>query len=70
MMKNGSWVNPKSILLPARDPVKASEIARFNGLRDAYMASLHAAIMEGVDNRTVAVATPTRPTPQLRASMF
>ena len=70
MMKNGSWVNPRSIQLPAREPVKAGDIARFNGLRDAYMSSIHAALMEGVDNRTVAVTTPTRPTPQLRASIF
>ena len=70
MMKNGKWVNPRSIQLPAREPVKASDIARFNGLRDAYMASIHAALMEGVDNQTVAVGTPTRPIPQLRASVF
>ncbi len=70
MMKNGSWVNPKLIQLPARDPVKATDIARFNAVRDAYMSSIHAALMEGVDNRTVAVATPTRPTSQLRASIF
>jgi murein DD-endopeptidase MepM/ murein hydrolase activator NlpD len=70
MMKNGSWVNPRLIQLPAREPVKASDIARFNGLRDAYMSSIHAALMDGVDNQTVAVATPTRPMPQLRASIF
>jgi murein DD-endopeptidase MepM/ murein hydrolase activator NlpD len=70
MMKNGQWVNPRSIQLPARDPVKASEIARFNALRDAYMTSIHAALMEGIENRTVAVATPSRPTAQMRASMF
>jgi murein DD-endopeptidase MepM/ murein hydrolase activator NlpD len=69
MMKNGSWVNPKLIQLPARDPVNSNDIARFNGLRDAYMASIHAALMEGIDNRTVAVATPSRPAP-LKASMF
>ena len=70
IMKNGHWVNPRQINLPARDPVSAKDIARFNGLRDAYMASIHAALMEGVDNRTVAVATPSNPAPQLRASIF
>jgi len=69
MMKNGSWVNPRHIQLPARDPVNANDIARFNSLRDAYMASIHATLMEGIDNRTVAVATPSRPAP-LKASMF
>jgi murein DD-endopeptidase MepM/ murein hydrolase activator NlpD len=69
MMKNGQWVNPRLIQLPARDPVNAKDIARFNGLRDAYMASIHAALMEGIDNRTVAVATPSKPAP-LKASIF
>lgn len=69
MMKNGSWVNPRHIQLPAREPVNANDIARFNGMRDAYMASIHAALMEGIDNRTVAVGTPSRPAP-LKASMF
>jgi murein DD-endopeptidase MepM/ murein hydrolase activator NlpD len=69
MMKNGSWVNPRQINLPARDPVGAKDIARFNSMRDAYMSSIHAALMEGIDNRTVAVATPSRPAP-LKASVF
>jgi hypothetical protein len=69
-MKNGNWVNPKALNLPARDPIKANDIARFNTVRDAYMSSIAAALMDGADNRTVAVDTPRRPTPQLKASVF
>lgn len=68
IMKNGNWVNPKQLDLPARDPIKATDIARFNTVRDAYMSSIAAALMDGADNRTVAVATPRRPT--LKASIF
>jgi murein DD-endopeptidase MepM/ murein hydrolase activator NlpD len=70
IMKNGQWVNPKTLDLPARDPIKATDIVRFNSARDAYMSSIAAALTDGTDNRTVAVETPRRPTPQLRASMF
>lgn len=70
IMKNNQWVNPKSLDLPARDPIKANDIVRFNSVRDAYMSSIAAALMDGTDNRTVAVETPRKPTPQLRASMF
>ena len=70
MMKNGSWVNPRAIQLPAKDPITQRDIARFNAQRDAYMSSIYAALMDGIQNRTVAVARPVRPTPQLQASMF
>jgi murein DD-endopeptidase MepM/ murein hydrolase activator NlpD len=70
IMKNGQWVNPKALNLPARDPIKANDIVRFNLVRDAYMSSIAAALIDGADNRTVAVDTPRRPTAQLRASVF
>ena len=70
IMKNGQWVNPKALDLPARDPIKAADIVRFNNVRDAYMSSIAAAITDGADNRTVAVDTPRRPTAALKASMF
>lgn len=70
MMKNGSWVNPRAIQLPAKDPVAPQDIARFNATRDAYMARVHQSLMDGLANRSVVVQTPVRPTPQLRAAMF
>ena len=70
IMKNDQWVNPRLLDLPARDPIKANDIVRFNNVRDAYMSSIAAALMDGADNRTVAVDTPRRPAPQLRASLF
>jgi murein DD-endopeptidase MepM/ murein hydrolase activator NlpD len=70
IMKNGQWVNPKKLDLPARDPLKANDIVRFNSVRDAFMSSIAAALMDGADNRTVAVDTPRRPTVPLKASVF
>jgi murein DD-endopeptidase MepM/ murein hydrolase activator NlpD len=70
MMKNGSWVNPRAIKLPAKDPITVKDIARFNAMRDAYMASIYDALLDGLDNRTRIVQTPVRPTVQLRAAVF
>jgi len=70
MMKNGSWVNPRSIALPAKEPIAQGDKVRFNGMRDAYMSSVYAALLEGVDNGTRVVHAPMRPAPQLRAAMF
>jgi murein DD-endopeptidase MepM/ murein hydrolase activator NlpD len=70
IMKNGQWVNPKALDLPARDPINASDIVRFNSVRDAYMSSIAAALTDGADNRTVAVDTPRRPSAALKASVF
>ena len=69
MTKNGSWVNPRAIDLPAKDPVTPSDMARFNATRDAFMARVHESLLNGVTNPVV-VQTPVRPTPQLRAVMF
>jgi murein DD-endopeptidase MepM/ murein hydrolase activator NlpD len=70
MMRNGSWVNPRSVILPAKDPVTVRDIARFNAMRDAYMASIYDALLDGLDNRTRIVQTPVRPAAQMRAAMF
>jgi len=70
IMKNGKWVNPKTLDLPAREPINVTDIARFNNARDAYMSSIAAALMDGTDNRTVAVDLPRRPSPTMRASVF
>jgi murein DD-endopeptidase MepM/ murein hydrolase activator NlpD len=70
IMKNGQWVNPKALDLPARDPINAGDIVRFNNVRDAYMSSIAAALTDGADNRTVAVDMPRRPTAALKASVF
>jgi murein DD-endopeptidase MepM/ murein hydrolase activator NlpD len=70
MMKNGSWVNPRAIQLPAKDPVGVKDIARFNAMRDAYMATIYDALLDGLDNRTRIVQAPVRPAAQLRAAVF
>ena len=70
MMKNGNWVNPRAIDLPAKEPISPKDIARFSAVRDSYMASIYDSLLEGLDNRTRVVQTPVRPTTQLRAAMF
>jgi murein DD-endopeptidase MepM/ murein hydrolase activator NlpD len=69
MTKNGAWVNPRAIDLPAKDPVKPDDMARFDATRDAYMARVHESLLNGVTNPVV-VQTPVHPTAQLRAAMF
>jgi murein DD-endopeptidase MepM/ murein hydrolase activator NlpD len=70
MMKNGGWVNPRAIDLPAKDPVTVADMPRFEFLRDAYMARIHESLMEGVANRTAVVQSPATSTTDLQASMF
>jgi len=70
MMRNGSWINPRAIDLPAKDPVTKADMARFSVARDTYMATIHAAMLDGVENKTAAVAELSLPTRQLRASVF
>ncbi|HEX5131336.1 MAG TPA: hypothetical protein VFX92_02485, partial [Candidatus Krumholzibacteria bacterium] len=70
MTKNGSPVNPRTLNLPAREPVPSSQMVAFTALRDAYLARVHEALMDGLDNRTAVVAAPVKPTPMLHASVF
>lgn len=68
--KNGSWVNPRSLELPAREPVSAVQMASFNAARDSYLSRVHEALMDGLSNRTAMVQAPVRTTTMLRASVF
>ncbi len=70
MTKNGVPVNPRSLELPAREPVPAAEMATFNTIRDSYMSRVHEAIIEGLDNRTTVVSAPGRNTGMLNAGVF
>jgi murein DD-endopeptidase MepM/ murein hydrolase activator NlpD len=59
--KNGSWVNPRRIKLPSKEPVSSSDLARFRQLRDAYLLRLNESILDGVDNETILVERPVYP---------
>lgn len=69
--KNGMPVNPRSLELPAREPVAAVNLASFTAVRDSYLSRVHEALMEGLIDRTALVQAPARPsTTMLRASVF
>ncbi len=68
--KNGRWVNSRRLDLPSKEPVPATQVASFDALRDAYMARIHQALIEGLDNRTMVVSAPDASTPLLHASLF
>jgi murein DD-endopeptidase MepM/ murein hydrolase activator NlpD len=70
MKKNGRWVNPRTLDLPAKAPISEKDIVAFNSLRDAYLSRMYEALNEGLD-RTTVVQAPTRATsPGLTAAMF
>jgi murein DD-endopeptidase MepM/ murein hydrolase activator NlpD len=60
--KNGSWVNPRTVKLPSKEPIRAAGLERFRRLRDAYLIRLNESILDGVDNRTILVERPSYPT--------
>ena len=68
--KNGRWVNPRMLDLPAKEPISQQEIVAFNSVRDAYLSRMYEALNEGLD-RTTVVQAPTRPVSHgLTAAMF
>ncbi len=70
MKKNGHWVNPRMLDLPAKEPIGRADLVEFNATRDAYLSRMYEALNEGLD-RTSVVQAPTRSTsPGLSAGMF
>ncbi len=68
--RNGSWVNPRTLQLPARQPVAATNMIDFLAARDSYLSRMHEALMEGLTDRTALVQAPVPATSTLRASAF
>ena len=64
--RNGSWVNPRRINLPSKEPVPASAIDDFERVRDSYLLRLRESTLDGVDNHTTLVE---RPVPRADAQM-
>jgi hypothetical protein len=63
-------VNPRSLELPAREPVSTAQMVNFDAARDAYLSRVHEALMEGLDNHTAMVAAPAPVSSLLHASVF
>jgi murein DD-endopeptidase MepM/ murein hydrolase activator NlpD len=68
--RNGSWVNPRRINLPSKEPVPRSETDRFEIARDSYLLRLQETALDGVDNHTTLVETPTRPSDAQMRTVF
>lgn len=68
--KNGSWVNPRTLVLPSKNPVPQSEIARFERLRDAYLLRLTESILTQPENNTTVVERPSYPTDPRKQPVF
>ncbi|MGD8415412.1 MAG: peptidoglycan DD-metalloendopeptidase family protein [Candidatus Latescibacterota bacterium] len=60
MKRNGSWVNPRRIKLPSKEPVPRSQWERFEVARDACLVRLQESALDGVDNHTTLVERPAR----------
>ena len=60
--KNDSWVNPRSLVLPSKNPVPPAEMARFERVRDAYLLRLTESILAEPENNTTVVERPSYPT--------
>jgi murein DD-endopeptidase MepM/ murein hydrolase activator NlpD len=66
--KNGSWVNPRQLKLPSKDPVTQAAMKQFERHRDACLLRLNESILDGVDNQTILVERPYYPSEgQLRS---
>jgi len=57
--RNGSWVNPRRLKLPAKEPVPTAEMADFERTRDAYLARLSETLLAGVESGTAPVEPPS-----------
>jgi murein DD-endopeptidase MepM/ murein hydrolase activator NlpD len=60
--KHGSWVNPRAIKLPSKEPVPKTALEQYGRLRDACLLRLNESILDGVDNQTILVERPSYPT--------
>jgi len=68
--KNGSWVNPRRIKLPSKEPVSKVDRERFDQLRDACLLRLNESILDGIDNQTILVERPVYPTAAQKRTVF
>lgn len=67
---NGSFVNPRTVKLPSKEPVPSNELARFETHRDAAMARFMEALRREPEGRTVLVEKPAYEDTGGRAEAF
>jgi hypothetical protein len=70
MKKDGQWVNPRMLDLPAKDPIALKDVVAFNETRDSYLSRMYEALNEGLDRTTVVQAPAKAISPGLTATMF
>ena len=63
MKRGGSWVNPRRLKLPAKEPVPKTDLAAFHASRDVYLQTLSDWRPQGSDNGTVVVQQLSKPLP-------
>lgn len=68
--RNGSWVNPRRIKLPSKEPVPRESMAQFLAARDACLLRLKETALDGVDNHTTLVERPVRPSDSQMRTIF
>lgn len=68
--RNGSWVNPRRVNLPSKEPVPRSATDRFETARNSYLLRLQETALDGVDNHTTMVEAPTQPTDAQMRTVF
>jgi len=64
---NGTFVNPRTIALPSREPVPASEMVAFEEVKTTYLAGL---LDERAANETIAFGKPVYSKPRRQARLF
>ena len=56
---NGSFVNPRTVKLPSKNPVPPNELARFGKIRDACLMKFLEGTSEDEAGQTILVEKPT-----------
>jgi murein DD-endopeptidase MepM/ murein hydrolase activator NlpD len=65
--KNGSWINPRTVKLPSKEPVPRTAWERYEKQRDAYLLRLNESILDGIDDQTILVERPSYPATHMRS---
>ena len=68
--RGGSWVNPRRLELPSKEPVPESEIAAFDDIRDSCLFRLSESILSGLENNTIVVERPRLPSDDQMRTLF
>jgi murein DD-endopeptidase MepM/ murein hydrolase activator NlpD len=68
--RNGSWVNPRRLKLPSKEPIPSSEIAAYDRNRDTLLSTIQQSLADGLGDKTIAVDRPVYRTTDERASLY